>query len=30
VVDLLSIVRAQRLKLIAQLDRYSDLINGMK
>jgi guanylate kinase len=30
VVDLVSIVRAQRLKLITQLDRYSDLINGMK
>jgi guanylate kinase len=30
VVDLVSIVRAQRLKLIAQLDRYSDLINRMK
>jgi len=29
-VDLVSIVRAQRLKLITQLDRYSDLINGMK
>jgi len=30
VVDLVSIVRAQRLKLVTQLDRYSDLINGMK
>ena len=30
VVDLVSIVRVQRLKLITQLDRYSDLINGMK
>jgi len=30
VVDLVSVVRAQRLKLIAQLDRYSDLINRMK
>jgi guanylate kinase len=30
VVDLVSIVRAQRLKLITQLDRYRDLINGMK
>jgi guanylate kinase len=30
VVDLVSIVRAQRLKLVTQLDRYSELINGMK
>jgi guanylate kinase len=30
VVDLVSIVRAQRLRLAAQLERYADLINGMR
>ena len=30
VVDLVSIVRAQRLKITAQLSRYRELINAMK